>query len=315
MTTKIAKRLPLCAKYTYDCKMISVIIPAYNRPEMLLMAVRSVLAQSLRDFELVVVDDGSTEDLSVVRQEVMNAGHFWISKNNSGVAGARNVGAKKSRGSYLAFLDSDDKWYPKKLEIQNRFLLENPQYRICQTKELWYRNGRFVNPAAHHEQPEGNVFERSLKLCCVSPSSVMLERSLFEEVGGFSEEFTVCEDYDLWLRIAASYPIGLVKEKLTQKYGGHEDQLSKALPAMDRFRVYSMVKLFGETTLSAAQRKALLDEVVGKSTVLMTGARKRGNNRVASLFCNVCATAKAIMDSTATDAALVEYLSALREQL
>ena len=257
--------------------MISVIIPVYNRPAMLSEAIASVLRQTCRDFELIVVDDGSTEDLSESQKIVEQAGHNWIQSTNRGVSAARNLGVLQSSKKYLAFLDSDDYWLPKKLEMQIRFFESNRGFRINQTEEVWYRNGQHVNPCKHHQKPQGDAFSVSLMLCAISPSAVMLERELFQEVGGFDEDLMVCEDYDLWLRISARYPVGLVEDRLVCKRGGHNDQLSHSLPAMDRFRVYSMLKVLGNDCLSDAQKVEVIKVLRTKVNILLNGAKKREN--------------------------------------
>ncbi len=156
---------------------------------------------------------------------------------------ARNTGVSRSSGRYLALLDSDDLWLPGKLARQTAFMIGRPDVEICQTEEIWIRNGVRVNPKAAHRKPSGDVFLRSLDLCLVSPSAVMMTRELFERAGGFDESFPVCEDYDLWLRIAAERPIPLIPEALVVKRGGHADQLSRSTWGMDRYRVRALQKL------------------------------------------------------------------------
>ena len=265
---------------------ISVIIPVHNRAAMLKRAVKSVLAQTYKDFELIVVDDGSTEDLLEVRSLVEQNGHcFLVLEKNLGVAVARNFGIKQAKGRWLALLDSDDVWLPEKLEKQIQFLEKNPELRIMQSQERWYRGGEFVNPRYIHQMPEGEeVFYRSLKLCCISSSSVVFEKFLFDEMGGYDEQLWVCEDYDLWLRISAKYQVGLLKEVLAEKFAGHEDQLSKSTPAMDRFRVFALLKLLDEAELSEKQINAVVKEINKKSSVLYKGAVKRGNEEYAKVY-------------------------------
>lgn len=258
--------------------MISVILPVYNRPELLGRAIRSVLSQQNVEFELFVVDDGSSLSQAENRDLVLAAGHQFIRQKPSGVSAARNNGVRLSSGKYLAFLDSDDEWLPQKLALQAAFHLKYPEYRISQCLERWIRNGKRVNPKAKHAQAEGDAFARSLEICCISPSAVFLERELFFEVGGFDERLPVCEDYDLWIRITAQEFVGLLKSQLVIRYGGHDDQLSKSLPAFDRFRVVALSKLLESTAPDDDKKELIRNSLRAKLDVLFKGARKRNNS-------------------------------------
>ncbi|MCB0360617.1 MAG: glycosyltransferase, partial [Bdellovibrionales bacterium] len=216
---------------------VSVVIPVFNRRRQVRAAVDSVCAQRGAAFELIVVDDGSEEDHSELEAVVTASGHRYYRRPHLGVAAARNFGASVSSGRYLAFLDSDDRWLPEKLASQLAFLREQPQFRVCQCQEAWFRRGIRLHPKAYHQMPHGDAFSASLRRCIISPSSVMLERSLFERLGGFDEWLRVCEDYELWLRLSACEHVGLVGRELVEKFGGHSDQLSRSEPVMDRFRV------------------------------------------------------------------------------
>jgi len=255
---------------------VSVIIPTYNRREFLREALTSVLAQTYHDFELIVVDDGSDDDTAAVVQEF--AGVRYVFQPNHGVSAARNRGVALSSGALLAFLDSDDLWQPRKLEQQVAFFSAHPHARICQTEELWLRHGVRVNPHAKHRKAGGDIFARSLALCLVSPSAVMLRRELFEQVGGFDETLPACEDYDLWLRIAATEPVYLIETPLVIKRGGHADQLSRRYWGMDRFRVTALGKLLDSGRLSAEQRRLVQETLRRKCEILAQGARKRGKD-------------------------------------
>jgi GT2 family glycosyltransferase len=199
------------------------------------------------------------------------------------VSAARNVGVSHSEGRYVAFLDSDDLWRPGKLSRQIAFMDEHSDVQICQTEEIWFRNGVRVNPKAIHRKPSGDIFLRSLDLCLVSPSAVMMRRELFQRLGGFDETFPVCEDYDLWLRIAVELPIPLIPEALVIKRGGHADQLSQSMWGMDRYRVLTLQKLL-RANLAGSRRAAVIEVFRRKVGVLANGARKRGKLREAVSF-------------------------------
>jgi glycosyltransferase involved in cell wall biosynthesis len=243
-------------------------------------AIDSVLSQSFQDFNIIVVDDGSDDG---TRAELDSYGPAVrvISQGRAGPAAARNAGARSSRGKYLAFLDSDDLWLPEKLEAQVKFLESSPQFRICQTEEIWVRRGVRVNPKKRHRKPSGDIFKASLALCLVSPSAVMMTRNLFDEIGGFDERLPVCEDYDLWLRIAAREQIVLIDRFLVVKRGGHEDQLSRSTWGMDRFRVFALEKVLA-SGIDGEKREWVLEALRQKVRVLSAGARKRGKEAEAA---------------------------------
>ncbi len=262
--------------------VVSVIIPTYNRWPLVREAIESVLAQSYRFFELIVIDDGSTDDTA--KQLAGFGTHLrLIEQPHRGVSAARNRGAKVARGRYLAFLDSDDLWFPEKLAIQTAFMEDHAAIEICQTDEIWIRRGLRVNPKAKHRKPSGDIFLRSLELCLVSPSAVMITRELFNRSGGFDENLPVCEDYDLWLRIASKHSIPLIAKALTIKRGGHGDQLSHSLWGMDRYRVAALEKLL-RTDLSGERRQWAIETLRRKISVLSHGARKRGKEEEAVAY-------------------------------
>lgn len=255
--------------------LVSVIIPTYNRASLVTEAVDSVLAQSFRDFQLLVVDDGGTdatlEALAPHRHRLL----YLRTRRNRGVAAARNLGAAATRGRWLAFLDSDDRWRPEKLARQVEFLERHPDLAICQTDEVWIRKGVRVNPPRTHRKVGGEIFLPSLERCVVSPSAVMLSKELFEEMGGFDESLPACEDYDLWLRIAWRREIGLVPEPLVVKRGGHADQLSKGW-GLDRWRIRALWKLLAEPGLPAPYRDAVRHILAAKCRIYAQGCLKRG---------------------------------------
>ncbi len=257
-----------------DTEFVSVIIPTFERCSMVGGAVESVLKQSHGRYELIVVDDGS-QDGTVERLECYGSRITVLSQPHRGVAATRNSGVRWSGGRYLAFLDSDDLWHPSKLETQVAFMERNPGVQICQTEEIWVRNGVRVNPKKRHHKPSGDIFRASLDLCLVSPSAVMMTRELFIRLGGFDETFDVCEDYDLWLRIAVDTAIPLIPEPLVVKRGGHGDQLSRSTWGLDRFRILALEKLL-RSGLRGEKRRWAMEVLAGKVAILAQGARKRG---------------------------------------
>jgi glycosyltransferase involved in cell wall biosynthesis len=253
---------------------VSVVLPTFNRAAMVVEAVESVLAQEGVDLELIVVDDGSTDDTRVRLGRFGSALHYQR-QPRSGVSASRNRGVALCRAPLVAFLDSDDLWLPGKLKVQTRFMAEHPQVMISQTHEIWMRNGRRLNPKSRHRKPSGDIFRPSLELCLVSPSAVMIRRGLFDRVGYFDETLPMAEDYDLWLRVAAEYPVYLLPEPLVIKRGGHPDQLS-GTPGIDRYRVRALEKLLQSGRLSPEQREWTWGALRDKCRVYGTGCLKRG---------------------------------------
>ncbi len=257
---------------------ISVIIPTYNRARLLPRCLDSTISQTLKPLEIIVVDDGSTDSTRAQAQRDY-PGITLISQANSGVSSARNAGIRAARGDWLAFLDSDDSWIPDKLERQAQVILKSPDISIVHTDEIWIRNGKRVNPRHKHRKYGGLIFKRCLPLCAISPSSVMIHRRVFEQVGLFDETLPVCEDYDLWLRICARMPVALVPERLITKYGGHSDQLSTRYWGMDRFRIRSLDRILTEAALKPSDRNAAIETLLSKIRIYLDGAAKH-NNRI-----------------------------------
>jgi len=255
--------------------LVSVIIPTYNRAALVQEAVASVLAQTCRDFELLVVDDGSTDGTAATLAPL--AGQLTLLRHPSrrGVSGARNTGIAAAQGQWLALLDSDDLWLPEKLARQLAFLAAHPEMLLCQTEETWVRRGVRVNQPRTHRKIGGPIFFPSLRRCLVSPSAVVLHRRLIEAHGAFDENLPACEDYDLWLRLSWRYPVGLVPEPLIIKRGGHPDQLSGQW-GLDRHRIRALMKLLAEPELPAPCAQAARQVLAAKCAIYAQGCAKRG---------------------------------------
>lgn len=289
----------------------SVIIPVYNRHLPVKDAIESVLAQTFTDFELIVVDDGSTDGTPAIADEYRGR-ISYLRREHRGVSAARNAGVALSSSPWLAFLDSDDRWLPEKLARQERYIRENPGVAIHQTDELWIRKGSRVNPGLRHLKREGDIFVDSLGLCLISPSAAVMSRRCFDRYGPFDEDLPACEDYDLWLRVTARERVGFISEKLIVRHGGHRDQLSARYPAMDRFRVYSMVKLLadGRGALPPEYRSSAKAMALEKARILHAGALKRHRDffagRILSLIARIdegtatAMDAKFLLDETDT---------------
>lgn len=260
---------------------LSVIIPSFNRATTLSRAIDSVLNQKLTipvELETIVVDDGSTDESAQLVQQYETVQYRY--QQNQGVSSARNVGIERAQGEWLAFLDSDDEWLPQKLLLQFERLLVSG-HQVSHTEEIWIRNGVRVNQMNKHQKSGGQIYLDCLPLCAMSPSSIIIHRQVFEQVGTFDESLPACEDYDLWLRIASQFEVDFIAEPCIKKYGGHDDQLSRKHWGMDRFRVRALDKMLrSDIPLSEQQRVATKNTLREKLIILRNGAQKRDNQEL-----------------------------------
>jgi len=269
--------------------MISVIIPTFNRASFLKEAIASVFDQEYfrrtgeeNAFELLVVDDGSDDETRGV-VESFDRRAVYLCQPHCGVSSARNLGLRRSRGEFIAFLDSDDLWKKEKIGTQMAFLKAFPAAKVCYTEEIWLRRGVRLNPHRKHQKPSGWIFDRVLPLCLISLSSCLFRREIFFEIGHFDETLPVCEDYDFGIRLASRHPVYLIPAPLLIKRGGHPDQLSRQYWGMDRFRVLALEKALG-LDLAPWQVELVKKELVHKCRILTTGFENRGNSQRAELY-------------------------------
>ncbi len=262
---------------------ISVIIPTYNRAHTLGQAIESVLTQSCPPAEVIIVDDGSTDGTAALIQNSFPSCRY-LHQRNQGVSSARNNGISKATCEWLALLDSDDEWMPDKLATQASAIESNPGIKLCHTEEIWIRNGKRINQMKKHAKTGGWIFQHCLPLCAISPSSVIIHRSLFDEVGLFDETLPACEDYDLWLRICAFHPTLFIETPQIIKHGGHEDQLSRKHWGMDRFRIQALEKIIAHPQLSLTDKIAATKILITKAEILAQGALKRGKEEQAQRY-------------------------------
>ncbi|MFT6631187.1 MAG: glycosyltransferase involved in cell wall biosynthesis [Bacteriovoracaceae bacterium] len=253
----------------------SVIIPTFNRAQTLNRAIESVLRQTYKNFELIIVDDGSTD----TTQSILNNYPQLkvIKQENQGVSHARNTGVKEARAEWVCFLDSDDEWLEGKLELQEQFLKDHPELNCIHGEEIWIRNGVRVNQKKKHQKGGGSQFLSSVKVCFISPSTVCLTKVVLEEFGGFREDFEVCEDYDLWLKITSKYDIGFIDRPLIKKYGGHVDQLSTKFVGMDYWRIKSIDWILKNRDLCKEMKFETVKILLKKCKILMKGYVKHNN--------------------------------------
>ena len=268
---------------------ISAIIPTFNRIDLLKRAIDSVLNQSIKPYDIIVVDDGSTDGTSDMIQQKYKSIKL-IQQKNSGVSVARNNGIKNAQGDWIALLDSDDEWKKNKLEEQVNKLTDNPKYEFCHTNEIWIRNGIRVNQKKRHKKYGGFIFDKCLDICRISPSSVLFNKNIFNHIGWFNDKLPVCEDYDLWLRITAEFEILFIDKPLIVKYGGHNDQLSHSVQAIERFRIKALESLLENSDLSKNNRIHAVEMIIKKLDIYLNGLVKRNKHNEAkkvSLSCSL----------------------------
>jgi len=251
---------------------LSVIIPTYNRADFIQRAIESVFTQTHKVDEIIVVNDGSNDNTDIILATYKNI--KVIKTKNQGVSHARNVGIKEAKNEWIAFLDSDDEWQKDKIKKQIDFHLQNPKILFSHSEEKWIRRGKEIKYPKSLKKPSGECFLQNISTCRIAASSVMMHKSIFEDIGFFDEGLRVCEDFDMWLRVSLKYKIGLLKERLITKYAGHP-QLSSTIFAIDRYHIYSLEKF-----LYSKYKDAVKKEIIKKCNILVKGAKKHNNSEI-----------------------------------
>lgn len=266
---------------------VSAIIPVYNRPHLLAEALNSIRDQTFSEWEAIIVDDGSNdgETAKTANSFVEKDNRFaLLSLHHSGFPGkARNAGASVACGEYIAFLDSDDLWLPRKLERQLSSIEKSGDV-WGHTREEWHRGERVISQKNEHHKRCGDIFADSLKKCIIGPSTTMIKRRILIGSGGFPEDIEVAEDYEFWLRLTAVYEIDYIDEPLTVKRAGNWDQLSMRYDYIEPFRINALERLLAEDILSEKRKRAALETLAGKYAIHINGAEKRGKNETAEKY-------------------------------
>lgn len=206
---------------------VTVVIPAYNAMAYLPETLDSVLSQTFRDFEVLIINDGSTDAVADWAAEIQDPRVRLISQDNKGLSGARNRGITESQGEYIAFLDADDLWAPTKLEQQVKCLDTRPEVGMVYTWTLHVdqQGNSLGRVTASHV--EGKAWEQLLLGDSVgSGSSTMVRRDCFDKVGLFDTNLTSIEDCDMWVRLAQYYPLAVIKDILVY-YRQHPASMSR----------------------------------------------------------------------------------------
>ncbi|MDC7124798.1 MAG: glycosyltransferase family A protein [Spirochaetales bacterium] len=288
---------------------VSIIIPVYNREQLLKEAVYSVFGQTFKDYEIIIVNDGSTDNSLFEAEQLCKEPNAEgrcrvINIEHCGFPGAvRNRGVESSSGEFIAFLDSDDLWLPSKIEQQLEYM-KTSKALISHTREIWQRGDRIISQKKQRHERAGDIFKDALGKCIIGPSTVMIDREFYIKTGGFHEKIEIAEDYEYWLRITASNRIGYLDIPLTTKRAGGWPQLSEKYGKIEWFRLNALSALLGvELPMMTVaplymgnykwpgfddQHFSLaMDELLFKCNVWADGCRKRGKNYEADEFSGI----------------------------
>ncbi|SNY51640.1 Glycosyl transferase family 2 [Arsukibacterium tuosuense] len=259
-----------------SCPLVSVIMPCYNNESFVKAAVESVLLQDYPNFEVIVVDDGST-DGSFVELQRFGDRITIIQQKNLGAAAARNNGLETARGQYIAFLDSDDIWLPGKITAQVNYLEQHPetglcycQWAVCEhevtSAEMIERFATTYLPMQTEQNFTGWLYLKLLEKSVIPTITVMLRRDVLEEVGLFNTNYRIGEDHDLWLRISFKYRITKLKN-VYAVYRNNPDSITKSVQKQNfsLLVLQSAITNFGLTCPSGEQiSEKLLNEYIGE---------------------------------------------------
>lgn len=287
---------------------VSVVLPTYNRRETIAEALESVLSQTCRERDVVIIDDGSTDGTAAYlfarfgaqprAQEILNEmspaamrpfSHafsvdgstiLYHYQSNRGLSAARNRGIATSRSRYIAFIEADDTWDPRHLEIHLRFHLEHPSAMVSYVGEMPAASTR---ARAARALPSGWIFEHVLAGSPICISSVFLNRSAIDACGAFDENLEACEDYDLWLRLATRSPIYHLGGAFVLRRSPRRDGTARAWSA-EKFRAYALEKAFQGGHLNGHQRLSVAEEIVRKCERLVEGYRRTKSDERASFY-------------------------------
>jgi glycosyltransferase involved in cell wall biosynthesis len=221
---------------------VSIIVPTYNRAHLVIETINSILAQTFKDFELIVIDNESSDNTEEVIKSYSDGRiRYFRNQNNGLVAVNRNYGINKANGEYIAFCDDDDLWMPEKLERQVKLLDLNKELGLVYSDSyIMNENGNLERYTLLSSSKlfRGNVFDKLFQMNFIPMLTVMIRREVLSKVGGFDPKYIIAQDHDLWLRIAEHYPIDFTEEPLA-KYRIHGGSVSRnwELAANEGFRL------------------------------------------------------------------------------
>lgn len=253
---------------------VAVVIPVYGRLITLRDAIESIFMQDYQgSVEVIVVDDASESDVRFCLEPYLSRIIYLRLHENSGVSAARNLGILNSTADFIGFLDSDDIFLPSKIKIQIENLLKNGLL-VSHTNEFWYKTERFINQGRKHKRYGGKIFTNVLDICRVSPSSLVVHKEVFKDIGFFDEELMVCEDYEWTLRCALKYDFDYIEEKLLIKRAITDNSLSASIKNIESIRL-NILKDFKNKyggSLAGEESLALNAEIARKSGIVKFGS-------------------------------------------
>ena len=263
---------------------VSVVIPAYNAAPYLRQALDSVLAQTFRDLEVIVVDDGSTDATSQILSGYASRVRV-LRQQNAGVAKARNHGIAASKGRYVAFLDADDAWYPHKIDRQVATLSSDGRQGAIYTR--FVATDADLRPSGLRWQPGRRALLEDLlfdgNVIAAGASTVLCDRALLDQLGGFDPSFSLCADWELWIRLAAVSGFTYLDEALAL-YRRHPGNMSRVVPVLEAESVRLLVKAFEDPALPVHLRKRK-DRALGRNYMVLAGSYYRTGAYAAASRC------------------------------
>ena len=268
--------------------LISVIIPTYNNAEIIKETIESALNQTFKDFEIIVINDGSTDNSADVLRPYINSGKIiYLEQDNSGPTMARNRGIETSRGKYIAFLDNDDLWMPTKLEKQVDFLNRNEDYGMAYTDAYEFRGSKILKSSKLTSNDismmTGMIFEHLMNGCFIFMSTVVVRKSVLEDMGYFDPNvgFT-CNDWELWLRISKKYKIKFIDEILIG-YRRHSGNITNDTDLLTSHLLSFVNNVLTDPSLEARykeRRSFMIGKIYSRAgwDYLMAGKRKKARS-------------------------------------
>jgi len=249
---------------------VSTIVPTYNYAHFLRDCVNSIIQQTYKDFEIVVIDDGSTDETRAIVESLIESNPGvqirYIYQNNQGPAAARNHGIREAQGEYIAFCDADDVWAPEKLDKQLDLFEQDPELAMifsdmsqqvedgCYEESYFHKRG--INP-----EKFTNVYSKLIERNnFIIPTTVVLRRKILDDVGIFDERYRVGEDYELWLRIAKKYKIGYIDKPLVIRFS-HEGSISRTKDVYCRDNIRITKELLSRYEFSKKERFILRQRI------------------------------------------------------
>jgi glycosyltransferase involved in cell wall biosynthesis len=265
---------------------VTVLIPAYNRANLIIESLESVFAQTYRDFEIIVVDDGSTDNTAEVLHPLEEQGLLrYIYQKNAGEAAARNKGLLEARGRYIAFLDSDDLFEPEKLELQTEYLQNHPEVGLVHSGYIKFDNAG--NNLGYRDASwfSGSIYPKILLYwtTLMAVDAVLIPRSVLENVGLFNENLRTGPDLDLWRRIARRYPFGFINKSLA-RVRVHEGNISgNKMDAAEGFAKYLNKAFEDDPALSLRFRQQAFSKMYSSMAYNLLGDENKQAVQVARL--------------------------------